>query len=365
MHYDFLIVGTGFYGATFANIAHAKGYKVRMIEQRNIPGGNSSTELIHNINVHTHGPHIFRTNKEEIWEFINQFTKFHHYSHRLKVSHNNKLYSFPINLMTMHQVWGVMSPNEAKDKLESVRVHNDNPKNMEEYCLSLIGEELYEIFIKGYTTKHWGRSPKELPAWIVKRIPVRFNLDDHYYHNDSQYEGIPIGGYTRMFENMLIDIPVDYNTNFMENKKELSKIADKIIFTGCIDEYYDYALGRLEYRSLDFHHEVHKGDYQGCSVVNYADVNIPYTRIVEHKHFEHSDSEYTIITKEYPKAYTTGSVPYYPINDDTNNNLFKSYQELSSHDNNVVFGGRLGSYKYYDMDHAIAASMTLSKRLLN
>jgi UDP-galactopyranose mutase len=365
MKYDFLVVGTGFFGSTFANIAHEKGYSIKMIEQRSIPGGNCSTQLMNGINVQIHGAHIFRTNSEEIWKYANKFTSFHPYLHRLKVKYKNQIYSFPINLMTMHQIWGVMTPEEAKAKLEEVRVPFENPKNMEEHCLSLIGEELYEIFIKGYSTKQWGRSPKELPAWLVKRIPVRFNLDDHYYHSDGRYEGIPIGGYTQMFENMLQGIDIEYNVNFLDNKKELLKCANKVIYTGCIDKFYDYQLGRLEYRSLDFLHEIHKGDYQGCSVINYADIDIPYTRIIEHKHFDKTQSEYTVITKEYPKAFIEGSEPYYPLNDETNNNLYKKYQNLSQEDNKVVFGGRLGSYKYYDMDHAIAASMTLSKRLLS
>jgi UDP-galactopyranose mutase len=361
--YDYLIVGSGLFGSVFAHEMTKVGKKCLIIEKRNHIAGNCHTENKDGINVHTYGPHIFHTNDKGIWEWINQFTEFHNYKHTPKVNYKDKIYSFPINLMTLYQIWGVNTPEEAKQRLEEVRVKNDNPKNLEEWILSQVGHDIYETFIKGYTQKQWNKDPKELPTFIIKRLPIRTNFDDNYFFD--KYQGIPVGGYTQIFEKMLEGIEVKTNVDYFENKEYWNSIADKIVFTGKIDEFFDYQFGELEYRTLRFDNKkIELEDYQGCSIVNYTDFNVPYTRITEHKHFENSKSDSTWITIEYPKDYEKGDVPYYPINDEKNNSIYEKYKELTK-ESNVIFGGRLSEYKYYDMHQIIGSALSKVKKELN
>jgi UDP-galactopyranose mutase len=270
---------------------------------------------------------------------------------------NGKIYSFPINLMTLHQIWGVNTPDEALDKLKSVVVKNDDPKNLEDWILSQVGEEIYNIFIKGYTKKQWNRDPKDLPSSIIKRLPIRLNFDDNYFFD--KYQGIPVDGYTKIFEGMLNGVEVRTDVDYFSNREYFNSISDKIVFTGKIDEFFDYQFGELEYRTLKFESEcVNKSDYQGCSIINYTDYNIPWTRITEHKHFENSKSDVTWITKEYPKDYSRGDIPYYPINDETNSKIYTKYKELSANHPDIIFGGRLSEYKYYDMHQIIGSALS-------
>jgi UDP-galactopyranose mutase len=363
MKYDYLIVGSGLFGSVFAHEMTKVGKKCLIIEKRNHIAGNCHTENKDGINVHTYGPHIFHTNDKGIWEWVNQFTEFHNYKHTPKVNYKDKIYSFPINLMTLYQIWGVNTPEEAKQKLEEVRVKNDNPKNLEEWILSQVGHDIYEKFIKGYTQKQWNKDPKELPTSIIKRLPIRTNFDDNYFFD--KYQGIPVGGYTQIFEKILEGIEVKTNIDYFENKEYWNSIADKIVFTGKIDEFFDYQFGELEYRTLRFDNKkIELEDYQGCSIVNYTDFNVPYTRITEHKHFENSKSDSTWITIEYPKDYEKGDVPYYPINDEKNNSIYEKYKELTK-ESNVIFGGRLSEYKYYDMHQIIGSALSKVKKELN
>lgn len=363
MRYDYLIVGSGLFGSVFAHEMKKAGKKCLIIEKRNHIAGNCYSENKDSINVHTYGPHIFHTNDKVIWNWINQFTDFHNYKHSPKVNYKDKIYSFPINLMTLNQIWGVNTPEEAKQKLEEVRIKNDNPKNLEEWILSQVGQDIYETFIKGYTQKQWNKDPKELPTFIIKRLPIRTSFDDNYFFD--KYQGIPIGGYTQIFEKMLEGIEVKTNVDYFENKEYWNSLADKVVFTGKIDEFFDYQFGELEYRTLRFENQkVEKEDYQGCSIVNYTDFNVPYTRITEHKHFENSKSDVTWITTEYPKDYEKGDVPYYPINDNKNNSIYEKYKELSK-ESNIIFGGRLSEYKYYDMHQIIGSALSKVKKELN
>jgi UDP-galactopyranose mutase len=360
---DYLIVGSGLFGSVFAHEMTKAGKKCLIIEKRNHIAGNCHSENKDGINVHTYGPHIFHTNDKGIWEWINQFTSFHSYKHSPKVNYKNKMYSFPINLMTLNQIWGVNTPEEAKQKLDEVRIKNDNPKNLEEWILSQVGKDIYETFIKGYTQKQWNKDPKELPTFIIKRLPIRTNFDDNYFFD--KYQGTPVGGYTQIFEKMLEGIEVKTNVNYFENKEYWNSLANKVVFTGKIDEFFDYQFGELEYRTLRFdNRKVETEDYQGCSIVNYTDFNIPYTRITEHKHFENSKSDVTWITTEYPKDYEKGDVPYYPINDDKNNSMYEKYKDLSK-ESNIIFGGRLSEYKYYDMHQIIGSALSKVKKELN
>jgi len=360
--YDFLIVGCGLFGATFAQQAKQKGKKCLIIDSRNHIGGNIYTENKDGINIHTYGPHIFHTNNDEIWNYINRFTKFNHFVNRPKVNYKCKLYSFPINLFTLYQLWGVKTPEEAKLKLESVRIKIEEPKNLEEWILSQVGEELYYTFIHGYTKKQWNKNPKDLPSFIIKRLPIRLNFDDNYFFD--KYQGIPIGGYTKIIENMTEGIEVILNENYFNRRDYWNAKAYKIIFTGKIDEFYNYKYGELEYRSLEFKTERHEiKDYQGNAIINYTDENILYTRILEHKHFEFGDQNYTYITKEYPNNWDRNKIPYYPINNDINNNLYKKYRQMSEKENNILFGGRLAEYKYYDMHQIIGSALQKSKNI--
>lgn len=361
--YDYLIVGSGLFGSVFAREATDKGKKCLVIEERGHIGGNCYTEQKDGINVHVYGPHIFHTDDKRIWDYVNRFSGFHAYKHSPRVNYQDKIYSFPINLLTLHQIWGIKTPQEAIDKIKEKAIAINNPKNLEEWALSQVGEEIYNIFIKGYTTKQWGRDPKDLPVSIIKRIPIRLTFDDNYFFD--RYQGIPIGGYTQMIRNILEGIEVRTGVDYFLDKEHYNSIADKIVFTGKIDRFFDYKFGDLEYRSLDFRTErLDISDYQGCSIVNYTEEEIPYTRITEHKHFENSKSEITWITREYPKEYKRGDVPYYPVNDDKNNQTYSLYKKESENLNNFIFGGRLAEYKYYDMHQVIASALTKSRKEL-
>ena len=350
MEYDYLIVGAGLFGSIFAYEMTKKGKKCLVIEKRNHIGGNVYTELSENINVHKYGAHIFHTNNKEIWEYINQFADFNRYTNSPVANYKGELYNLPFNMNTFYQMWGVKTPEEAQAKIEEQKAESkvDNPQNLEEQAISLIGKDIYEKLVKGYTEKQWGRKCDELPSFIIKRLPVRFTFDNNYF-NDL-YQGIPIGGYTKIIEKMLDGIEVKLNTDFFEDKEKWLNIADKLIFTGMIDQYFDYCYGELEYRGLNFEFEtLDVENYQGNAVINYTDAETPYTRIIEHKHFENSESPKTIITREYPKTWLKGEEAYYPMNDEKNSELFKKYQELAKKEGNVIFGGRLGMYKYFDM----------------
>ena len=350
MGYDYLIVGAGLFGSIFAHEMTKKGKKCLVIEKRDHIGGNVYTEEIENINVHKYGAHIFHTNNKDVWNYINQFADFNRYTNSPVANYNGELYNLPFNMNTFYQMWGVKTPEEAKAKINQQKKEFkiDNPKNLEEQAISIIGKDIYEKLIKGYTEKQWGRKCRNLPAFIIKRLPVRYTFDNNYF-NDL-YQGIPIGGYTKIIEKMLENIEVKLNTDFFNDKKKWMDIADKIIFTGMIDQYYDYCYGELEYRGLDFEFEtLDMENYQGNAVINYTDAETPYTRIIEHKHFEDSDSPKTIITREYPKTWKKGEEAYYPLNDDKNSELFKKYEKLTDKEDKVIFGGRLGMYQYFDM----------------
>lgn len=362
--YDYLIIGAGLFGSIFAYEMNKIGKKCLVIEKSNHIGGNCYTENRDGINIHKYGPHIFHTNDKDIWNYINQFVDFNSYKHTPKVNFDNKIYSFPINLMTLYQLWRVTNPIEAQLKLEEVKIKNDNPTNLEEWILSQVGKEIYETFIKGYTQKQWNKNPKELPISIIKRLPIRLTFEDNYFFD--KYQGIPIGGYTQIFEKMLEGIEVRLNTNYFNDRDHFNSLAKTIVFTGKIDEFFDYQFGELEYRSLRFELEKHNIEYyQGCSIINYTNYDIPYTRITEHKHFENSKSDVTWITKEYPKDYKKGDIPYYPINDDKNNKIYNQYKELAKNTPNVIFGGRLAEYKYYDMHQIIGSALSKINKIIN
>lgn len=364
MKYDYLIVGAGLFGCTFARIVAEKGKKVLILEKRNHIGGNCYTEKIEGINVHKYGAHIFHTNDKKIWNFINKFSEFNNYQHVLKVNYKNKIYSFPINLMTLYQIWGVKTPKEAETKINEFKTKNKNKNNnLEDWIKSEIGEELYEIFIKGYTLKQWNKQPKELPSSIIKRLPIRYTYDDRYFKD--KYQGIPTDGYTAIFEKMIdhSNIKVEYNLDFFDYKN-IIKEAKKIVYTGKIDEFFEYSLGELEYRSLRFENKILDKDFQGVAVMNYTEENIPYTRIIEHKHFEFKNTEKTVVTFEYPDNYNSKKVPYYPINDKKNNLLYESYKKMNKN-NKIIFGGRLGKYEYKDMHQIIASATIEAKKSLN
>ena len=364
MEYDYLIVGSGLFGAVFAHEMKKIGKKCLIIEKRNHIGGNVFTENQENINVHKYGAHIFHTNNKEIWEYINQFADFNRYTNSPIANYKGELYNLPFNMNTFYQMWGVKTPEEAKAKIEEQKTESkiDNPQNLEEQAISLIGKDIYEKLVKGYTEKQWGRKCEDLPAFIIKRLPVRFTFDNNYF-NDL-YQGIPIGGYTRIIEKMLDGVEVKLNTDFFDNKEKWLNCADKVIFTGMIDQYFDYCYGELEYRGLNFEFETMDFEnYQGNAVINYTDAETPYTRIIEHKHFENSVSPKTIITKEYPKTWQKGEEAYYPLNDEKNSELFNKYNELASQEDKVIFGGRLGMYKYFDMWQVIEESLKLAYKL--
>lgn len=363
--YDYLIVGSGLFGSIFAYEATRKGKKCLVIDKREHIGGNIYTKEIENINVHKYGAHIFHTSDKNLWEYINKFAEFNRYTNSPIAIYKGELYNLPFNMNTFNKLWGVKTPEEAKQQIEKqIREANiRNPKNLEEQAISLVGYDIYEKLIKGYTEKQWGRKATELPSFIIKRLPIRFTYDNNYF-NDN-YQGVPIGGYTKIIEKMLDGIEVRLNTDFLSNRSEFEKCADKIIYTGMIDQYYDYCFGELEYRSLKFETEVlEKENYQGNAVVNYTEYEIPYTRIIEHKHFENGNQSNTVITREYPATWNNGDEPYYPINNDKNNEIYEKYRDLAKKDNKVIFGGRLGMYKYYDMDKIILEALKCVERVV-
>lgn len=361
MKYDYLIVGTGLFGAIFAHEANKKGKSCLVIEKRENIGGNIYTEKREGINVHKYGAHIFHTSNKEVWDYINGFAEFNRYTNSPVARYKNELYNMPFNMNTFNKLWGVVTPKEAQEKIEAEKKEANigQPRNLEEQAISLVGKTIYEKLVKGYTEKQWGRKCEELPSFIIKRLPVRFIYDNNYFND--KYQGIPIGGYTQIIEKMLDGIEVRLNCDYFENKEELDEIANKIIFTGPIDKYYEYKFGELEYRSLKFETEVvDTENYQGNAVVNYTEYEIPYTRIIEHKHFEFdTSSPKTVITREYPDEWNKEKEPYYPINNEKNNNLYEKYKELAEKDDKVIFGGRLGQYKYYDMDKVIGSALEL------
>jgi UDP-galactopyranose mutase len=361
--YDFLIVGAGLFGSVFAQQAIENGYTCLIIDKRKHNGGNVYTENVEGINIHKYGAHIFRTSDDKLWEYVNRFTKFNNYTNRVKVSYKNEIYSFPINLLTLNKVFGCKTPEEAILKLEEVKVSiNSITKNLEEHLLSTIGEDLYKIFFYGYTKKQWGREPKLLPKSIISRIPIRTNFDDNYFND--KYQGIPIGGYTKMIEKMQKGADLVLEEDYFENKNKWDSISNMIVYTGPIDQFYDYKFGKLEYRSLKFEEiKINKSDYQGCAVMNFTDDKIEYTRIIEHKHFEFGNQKFTIISKEYPQKWSIGKEPYYPINDDKNNNIYLKYKKVSKEDKKIIFGGRLAEYRYYDMQQVIASALSKFKKL--
>lgn len=370
--YDYLIAGSGLFGAIFAYEATKKGKKCLVVEKRENIGGNIYTENVKGINVHKYGAHIFHTSNKEVWDYINQFAEFNRYTNSPVANYKNELYNLPFNMNTFNRIWGVITPDEATAKIEEEKAKAGitEPQNLEEQAISLVGTTIYEKLIKGYTEKQWGRKCTELPSFIIKRLPVRLIFDNNYFNN--KYQGIPIGGYTAIIEKMLENVEVKLNYDYFEHKEELYSIAKKIVFTGPIDKYYDYKFGKLEYRSLKFEtEELNVGNYQGNAVINYTDFETPYTRIIEHKHFEFAKSlgneeseemsKSTIITKEYPMTWDETKEPYYPVNDEKNNTLYNQYKELADKDEKVIFGGRLGTYKYYDMDKVIEEAINSLK----
>lgn len=358
MKYDYLIVGAGLFGSVFAHEAHRRGKRCLVIDKRDHIAGNVYCEEIEGINVHKYGAHIFHTSNKKIWEYINQFAEFNNYINSPIAVYKDELYNLPFNMNTFSKMWGIKTPQEAKAIIakQIEELHITEPRNLEEQALSLAGTDVYEKLIKGYTEKQWGRPCTELPSFIIKRLPFRFTYNNNYFND--RYQGIPIGGYTKIVEKMLEGIPVKTGTDYFQFKKENPDIAGKIVFTGMIDEYFGYKLGALEYRSVRFETEVLDTDnYQGNAVVNYTDREVPYTRIIEHKHFEFGTQEKTVISREYSSEWKVGMEPYYPVNNDQNNQLFEEYRKLAEKESNVIFGGRLGNYKYYDMDKVIEAAL--------
>ena len=363
-NYDYLVVGAGLFGATFAYEAAKRGKRVKVIEKRNHIAGNIYTKEVDGIQVHQYGAHIFHTSNKEVWDYVNQFAEFNRYTNSPVANYKGQMYNLPFNMNTFSQMWGVRTPAEAMAKINEQRqeMAGKEPQNLEEQAISLIGRDIYEKLIKGYTEKQWGQKATELPAFIIRRLPVRLVYDNNYF-NDT-YQGIPIGGYTQIVEKMLDSDLIDVETgvDFFDKKGEYLKDYPKIVFTGMIDQFFDYQLGELQYRSLRFEtEEKNVGNYQGNAVINYTDAETPYTRIIEHKHFEFGkgDKDKTVITREYPADWHRGDEPYYPINNQRNNELYKQYAKLASEEaNNVIFGGRLGQYRYYNMDQVLHAALT-------
>ena len=362
MKYDYLVVGAGLFGSTFAYEMSKRGKKVLVIDRRNHIGGNIYCEEVNGINVHKYGAHIFHTSNKDVWNYVNTFVEFNNYVNSPIANYKGELYNMPFNMNTFTKLWkDVVTPNDAMKKIEEQKaeLEGKEPENLEEQAISLVGRDIYEKLVKGYTEKQWGKDCKELPAFIIKRLPVRFTFNNNYFND--RYQGIPIGGYNKIIEKMLENCDVELNEDYLENKEKYNSLADKILYTGMIDEYFNYSLGNLEYRSLRFENEIISDvdDYQGNAVINYTDRETPYTRIIEHKHFEFNTCKGTYITKEYPCDWKIGDEAYYPVNNDRNNDLFNQYKELATQEENVIFGGRLGHYKYYDMDKVIEAALDL------
>lgn len=367
MKYDYLIVGSGLFGAVFAHEMHRAGKQCLCIDKREHIGGNIYTEQRRGIWVHKYGAHIFHTSEKEIWDYVNQFAEFNNYINSPVAVYGSELYNLPFNMNTFSKMWGIKTPKEAREIIDRQRREAavEEPRNLEEQALNLVGRDVYEKLVKGYTEKQWGRSCSELPAFIIRRLPVRFTYDNNYF--TDRYQGIPIGGYTQIIQKLLQDIPVCLGIGYREFLKKNEELTepdtfDRILYTGMIDEYFDYRLGELQYRSLKFEEELLEGcdNYQGNAVVNYTERQVPFTRIIEHKHFEFGNQPDTVITREYPAVWQQGDEPYYPINDERNSQLYRKYEELAKAEKNVLFGGRLGAYKYYDMDKVIAEALKLA-----
>lgn len=370
MKYDYLVVGSGLYGAIFAHEAKAKGKSVLVVDKRPNIAGNVYTEKQEGINVHMYGAHIFHTNDKRVWNYITHFAEFNRFTNSPVANYKGELYSMPFNMYTFNKMWGVVTPEEAAAKIEEQKKEiTGEPKNLEEQAISLVGRDIYEKLVKGYTEKQWGRDCKELPAFIIKRLPVRLTFDNNYFN--ALYQGIPIGGYTKMVENLLDGIEVRLNTDYLEHKAELDALADKVVYTGPIDAYFGFKLGTLEYRSVRFENEtLDIPNFQGNAAVNYTDRETPWTRIIEHKWFEFGKDEdgndlpKTIISREYSSEWKAGDEPYYPVNDEKNGQLYAKYKELADKETGVIFGGRLGEYKYYDMDTTIASVLDMCEKEL-
>ena len=371
-HFDYLVVGAGLFGAVFSREMNKRGRRCLVIDKRGHVAGNIYTSVTRGIHVHEYGAHIFHTSNRKIWDYMNEFADFNHFVNSPMAIYKGEIYNLPFNMNTFSKLWGVRTPDEAKARIKE-QINDlsiDDPQNLEEQALSLAGRDVYEKLIKGYTEKQWGRDCRELPAFIIKRVPLRFTYDNNYF--TDRYQGIPIGGYTAIVEKMLEGIEVRLNTDYREFDRQQKEAAgrnedyisyDRVLYTGMIDEYFDYCLGSLEYRSLRFEKEdmPEQENYQGNAVINYTEREVPYTRIIEHKHFEFGQGEGTVITREYPAAWKPGDEPYYPVNDERNNGLFARYQELAEKEKGVLFGGRLGQYRYYDMDKVIEAALTMVK----
>lgn len=368
--FNYLIVGSGLYGATIAQQAKKAGKSVLVIDKRPNIGGNIYTEKIEGINVHKYGAHIFHTNNKEVWDYVTSFVDFNRFTNSPVANYKGELYSMPFNMYTFNKMWGVVTPEEAAAKIEEQKKEiTGEPKNLEEQAISLVGRDIYEKLVKGYTEKQWGRDCKDLPAFIIKRLPVRLTFDNNYFN--ALYQGIPIGGYTKLIEKMLEGIEVRLNVDYLESKEELDKLAEKVIYTGPIDAYFDYKLGTLEYRSVRFENEIlDKPNFQGNAAVNYTDRETPWTRIIEHKWFEFGKDENgndlpkTVISREYSSEWKLGDEPYYPVNDAKNSTLYEQYKALAEAEDNVIFGGRLGEYKYYDMDKTVEVALAVAKKEL-
>jgi len=363
--YDYLVVGAGLYGSVFAHEAHAKGKSVLVIDKRPNIAGNVYTEEVEGINVHKYGAHIFHTNNKSVWEYVNRFAEFNRFTNSPVANYHGELYSLPFNMYTFNKMWGVVTPEEAEAKIEGQKkaAGITEPRNLEEQAISLVGTDIYEKLIKGYTEKQWGRPCSELPSFIIKRLPVRFTFDNNYFN--ALYQGIPMGGYTKMVAHMLEGIEVRLNTDYLEHKEELDQIARKIVYTGPIDAYFGFQLGALEYRSVRFETEVlDKSNFQGNAAVNYTDAETPWTRIIEHKWFEFGTQPKTVISREYSSEWKLGDEPYYPVNDEKNGKLYQLYRDLADREKGIIFGGRLGEYKYYDMDKVIESALAMCDKEL-
>ena len=365
MKYDYLIVGAGLYGAVFAYEAARKGKSCLVIDRRDHIAGNIYTKEISGIQVHEYGAHIFHTSDKRIWDYINRFAEFNNYINSPMAVYQNELYNLPFNMNTFSKMWNIRMPQEAKEIIagQIAGLKITEPKNLEEQALSLVGEDVYRKLIKGYTEKQWGRDCRELPAFIIKRLPLRFTYDNNYFND--RYQGIPIGGYTAMIKKMLENTEIKLGIDYLEHRMELNAMAERVIYTGQIDRYFDYCEGVLAYRMVRFEHEILDCDnYQGNAVVNYTERDVPYTRIIEHKHFEFGKQQKTVISREYPSEWHQGEEPYYPINDERNNAVYEAYRKLAAKEKNVVFGGRLGEYRYYDMDKVIGRALEVAEREL-
>ncbi len=364
MKYDYLVVGAGLFGAVFAEQAKSSGKRVLVIDKRSHVAGNVYTENIRGINVHKYGAHIFHTNNSDVWNYVQRFAGFNRYTNSPVANYHGELYSLPFNMYTFNKMWGVITPEQEAKIAKQCQEISGEPRNLEEQAISLVGRDIYEKLIKGYTQKQWGRPCNELPAFIIKRLPVRLTFDNNYFN--ALYQGIPVGGYTKLVENLLSGIEVKLETDYLEDKSYFDSLADKIVYTGAIDAYFDYSLGTLEYRSLRFENElVNVNNFQGNAVINYTDSDTPFTRIIEHKFFEFGDDlPYTIITREYSSEWKPGDEPYYPVNDEKNSSLYSEYKTMAEREEHIIFGGRLGEYKYYDMDQVIASALKTWKREL-